>query len=122
MPNELQAQFDKLFPYLLAGMLLATIGVGVILLTPETSRSEPIVEVSHAAVSVSPVAQEDKRINLREASIQDLDKLDGIGPRLAEQIVALREQNLISSVTDLLKVKGISENLYSGIKDKLIWE
>jgi competence protein ComEA len=49
-------------------------------------------------------------IDLNSADTADLERLPGIGPSLAERIVAFREQSgRFSRVDDLLDVAGMNE-------------
>jgi competence ComEA-like helix-hairpin-helix protein len=55
-----------------------------------------------------PVAlPEAERLDLLAASIEELDTLPGVGPRIAEGIVALRDRGRLRDVDDLLRVRGI---------------
>ena len=52
------------------------------------------------------------RVNLNEADARELELLPGIGPALAERIVAERERNgPFASVDDLRRVSGMGERL-----------
>ena len=49
-------------------------------------------------------------VNVNTADLETLDKLSGIGPALAERIIAYREEHgPFQTVEDLLEVKGIGE-------------
>ena len=61
-------------------------------------------------------------VNLKTATETELDRLDGIGEKRASQIVSLRAEGKITSVNDLQKVKGIGEKLFEAIKDQVVWE
>ena len=55
---------------------------------------------------------------LNRASANDLEGLPGVGPVLAERIVAYREQNgPFTEVEDLLQVGGIGEAKLASIRD-----
>lgn len=57
-------------------------------------------------------------IALNRASAQDLEALPGVGPVLAERIVAFRDANgPFSTVEDLLQVPGIGETKLASIRD-----
>lgn len=63
---------------------------------------------------------EDQKTNINTAGKQELEKLPGIGPALAERIVNYREVNgLFRDAADLKKVQGIGESKYNQIKDKV---
>lgn len=58
------------------------------------------------------------KIDLNEASVEDLDALDGIGEVLAQRIVLYRMKNgRFNSVYDLLNVEGIGEKKFGEIVD-----
>jgi competence ComEA-like helix-hairpin-helix protein len=68
--------------------------------------SEP--RARRMASDVSPIA----RVDVNSADAAELETLPGIGPRMAERIVAFREQNgPFAALDDLLDVNGLSERV-----------
>lgn len=60
------------------------------------------------------------QININAADAQTLTLLDGVGEKLAERIVAYREEHgVFSSVEDLLNVEGLGEGKLSAIRDEI---
>ncbi len=60
------------------------------------------------------------KVNINNASQDELETLNGIGPKMAERIVDYRRQNgNFSRLEDLLLVKGIGPKKYEKIKDSL---
>ncbi|MGQ5709111.1 helix-hairpin-helix domain-containing protein [Lactobacillus sp. PSON] len=60
------------------------------------------------------------KVNLNTASAQDLQKLNGIGQKKAEQIIAYRDQNgQFKKIEDLTQVSGIGEKTFAALKDQL---
>ncbi|MDI6829736.1 MAG: helix-hairpin-helix domain-containing protein [Actinomycetota bacterium] len=58
------------------------------------------------------------KVNINLAGRQELEKLPGIGPTLAERIIAYREsKGGFSSVEELKKVSGIGEKKFAEIRD-----
>ena len=69
----------------------------------------------------SPQSQALIKVNLNTASVDELTKLKGIGPSLAERIVAYRtEHGPFTSIDELAKVKGIGQKKLLRIKNSLI--
>lgn len=61
-----------------------------------------------------------KRVNINSASVQELAKLSGIGPKKAAAIVKYRADNgPFTKLKDLLKVKGIGPSILAKNKGKL---
>ena len=59
-------------------------------------------------------------LNLNTATLQQLQTLPGIGPALAQRIVAFREKNHgFKRVEELLAIPGISEKKWKAIRDKV---
>jgi competence protein ComEA len=66
------------------------------------------------------VAQETDKININQASVDELRGLKGIGPKLAERIVQYREEHGPFKVPqDIMKVKGIGPKKWEANKDRI---
>ncbi|MEN2983477.1 MAG: ComEA family DNA-binding protein [Dictyoglomaceae bacterium] len=62
------------------------------------------------------------KININFASEKELENLPGIGPSLAKKIVEYREQNgPFKSLEDLERVRGIGKKKIEQIKDLIEW-
>lgn len=60
-------------------------------------------------------------LSLNAATAQDLEQLPGVGPVLAERIVAHREaRGGFDQVEDLLEVSGIGESKLASIRDLVV--
>ena len=59
-------------------------------------------------------------ININTATSEELQKLAGIGPSMAQKILNYREENgYFSSIEDIKNVSGIGETKYNKIKDNI---
>ncbi|MEN2737684.1 helix-hairpin-helix domain-containing protein [Microbacterium sp. X-17] len=59
-------------------------------------------------------------VDLNTASTAQLESLPRIGPAMAQRIIDWRTSNgRFAAVTDLLKVTGIGQKLFDGLKDKV---
>ena len=83
-----------------------------------------ILIMSLVVVFASLVQAEDQsRININTASIEELVQVKGIGPKYAERIVEYREKNgHFTKVEDVMMVKGIGAKTFESIKDLITAE
>ena len=69
---------------------------GAVAVPSDTARTDPLQEASHAP------------IDLNRASVQDLQRLPGIGPKVARRIVDYREQHgPFGRLEEIAAVRGI---------------
>jgi competence protein ComEA len=67
-----------------------------------------------------PAIRKNGPIMINRATVKDFESLDGIGPVLANRIVAYRKTNgPFSAIEDLLKVPGIGQSKFAQFKEKL---
>jgi len=65
----------------------------------------------------------DKSISINEAGIDELTRLPGIGPKIAERIVQFRhEKGNLQKLEDLLQIKGIGESKFNKFKQYIFIE
>jgi competence protein ComEA len=61
-----------------------------------------------------------EKININTASVEELDKLPGIGPAIAKAIIDYRAKNgPFKQIADINDVKGIGDALFEKIKDQI---
>ena len=76
-----------------------------------------------AAAAFSPTAFASPAPDLNEASTDSLQRLPGIGPVLADAIVAWREENgPFEKPEDLMRVPGIGKAKYAAVQDMITVE
>ncbi|WEV39371.1 helix-hairpin-helix domain-containing protein [Lactobacillus sp. ESL0680] len=65
-------------------------------------------------------ATDHSKVNLNTADAQGLQKLNGIGEKKAEQIIAYRQKNgSFKKIEDLKQVSGIGDKTFAALKDQL---
>ena len=69
------------------------------------------------------MAQGIEKININEASVEELTKLKRIGPKIAQRIVEYREKNgPFETPEDIMNVKGIGPKTFELNKDRITVE
>lgn len=102
-----------------AGGLLPDAATESLNLAAPVSEGEQIVVPGPRSASPGTAAQDHGGlVSLNRASASDLETLPGVGPVLAERIVAFREENgRFETVEDLLEVPGIGEAKLASLRD-----
>lgn len=76
--------------------------------------------IENEAVIVVDKKQEEKKISINSATVEELDELPGIGPSIAQRIVEYRNHHSFQTLEDLKEVKGIGDKLFQKIKDRIM--
>lgn len=89
----------------------------VIYIPLKGEQSAPISSNNNAS---SIAKTSDVMVNLNTASLTELQTLDGIGAKKAEQIIAYREERGgFKSIEEIKEVSGIGEKRFEKLKDKV---
>jgi competence protein ComEA len=101
--------------------LLRQLRPGEIVHIPAVSaQPEGLTAATAPAASPAAVVPAAQKIDLNTASASQLDAIPGIGPVMAERIIAHRQQyGVFQSPQDLLKVKGIGAKTLTRIQGYL---
>ncbi|KAA3599236.1 MAG: helix-hairpin-helix domain-containing protein [Calditrichaeota bacterium] len=84
------------------------------------SIQKPIVESKNLKKKFD-TENNSSKLDLNSATIEDLIKLHGIGPKTATKIIELRNQKgSFGSVEELIEVKGIGKKKLAKIKDFVV--
>ena len=83
--------------------------------------------VTAIVIGMNPVAFANdevvKKININTATVEELQELKGIGPKIAEKIIEYREENgNFEKIEDIQKVKGIGPKKFEKNQDVLTVE
>ena len=96
------------FPVLAAAQAQARPELG----DPNVARAQ-----KEAAKEKPETASAKDAINLNSATVDQLEKLPGVGPKMAELIVEYRQKNGgFKKIEDLMNVKGIGEKKFLKLK------
>ena len=113
-------KMEKVLLIFLSTALLLSAGI------IEYKKSYPVgslrieTSVDEMKLSGGDSLKKNKKININEASSQELMELKGVGKVLSERIVEYRlKRGLFISPEDLKKVPGIGDKLFMKIKDDI---
>ncbi len=106
-------------------LVIGIIGGTGLLLVKNSGDKEPI-KITEPSAEVkgeqtdSGQARMTAKVNINTATLEELNKLDGIGPATAQKIIDYREANgLFKKPEDIMNVSGIGEGKFGNIEDKI---
>jgi competence ComEA-like helix-hairpin-helix protein len=87
---------------------------------PQGNDSDYVENADPGPGESGDTTQDNRIIDLNQAGYFDLQTLPGVGPVLAERIIAYRDSvGTFHSAGELVNVKGIGEAKYAAMKDRI---
>lgn len=75
--------------------------------------------IKHKDVIIIPKKDEELKISINSASLEELMTLSGIGESKAKNIIEYREHQSFLELSDIMNVKGIGEKIFEKIKNHI---
>lgn len=96
---------------------LAALALAALLSLPHDAEAQR--RPASPAASEEAAAPADGVVNIQTASVEELQRLPGIGPSKAQAIVAHRERSPFRRVEDILRVRGIGRATFRRLRPML---
>ncbi|MBD2017172.1 DUF655 domain-containing protein [Microcoleus sp. FACHB-53] len=110
------AHFEREFGRLYAR---AVLGVPLAVQQKIQAQKQECPQITQAKEKNVPTTGE--LVNLNTATLEELVTLPGVGPKLAQQIIAARQQKPFTSLEDFDRVSGVGPNLLQKLDGRVTW-
>lgn len=70
-------------------------------------------------VVIPPRKEKDPLISINTADAEELQKLSGIGPAIAQKIIDYRKEHPFQKLEDIMEVRGIGPRMFEKIREKI---
>jgi competence ComEA-like helix-hairpin-helix protein len=115
------AHFEREFDRLYKGAILGIPARIKQRIDAQKKECDSLHAASKSASAKPQIAAGKKLVNLNAASQEELETLPGVGPKLAERIIAARQQQPFTSLEDVERVQGVGEKLLEKWRDRVTW-
>ena len=115
------AHFEREFDRLYKGAILGIPARIKQRIDAKKKECDSLQAASKSASAKPHIAAGKKLVNLNAASQEELETLPGVGPKLAERIIAARQQQPFTSLEDAERVQGVGEKLLEKWRDRVTW-
>ena len=82
-------------------------------------KNDACIEEKEESDKEEVAEEENKKISINNASLEELMTLKGIGEKTANKIIEYRSENKFETIEDIKNVSGIGDSLYEKIKDSI---
>ena len=84
--------------------------------SPSGLWAQPPVESGENRASAD---EDDQRIDINAAGVEELERLPGIGPTRAQAIIAERTKRRFRRIEDILRVRGIGRKTFRQLRHSI---
>lgn len=92
---------------------------GGVLPSGDISALNQALNIENGGVIVVSKKEEKTKVSLNNATLEELDSLNGIGITCAQRIIDYRNEHPFKTIEEVMQVKGIKEKLFAKIKDDI---